>query len=248
MKLDEVILRDTRANQPAAADTPAGALYYVTDEEALERNSGSAWQSVSAAGSFYGSPFTAPVDGDFAWTNQGGASVTAASDGSILLSAPATAGDSLRIRRQAAPSTPYTLTVYIQPLTGDQGASGSTFGIGFRQNSDGKLHVLMCDMNYSGGSIYSTKFTNETTFSAAYSSSTYAALNISPQQSPIRWLRITDNGTNRLTYWSLDGHTWTQLTTVGRTDFLTADQILFFANSADASIAATIRLWSWLES
>ena len=50
MKLEEVILRDTRANQPAAASTPIGAVYYVTDELVLERNSGSAWESISATG------------------------------------------------------------------------------------------------------------------------------------------------------------------------------------------------------
>ena len=50
MKLEEVILRDTRASQPAAASTPIGAVYFVTDETVLERNSGSAWESISATG------------------------------------------------------------------------------------------------------------------------------------------------------------------------------------------------------
>lgn len=49
--LAEVILRDTRANQPAAGSTPAGTLYYVTDESVMERCTGSAWEDVSAAGS-----------------------------------------------------------------------------------------------------------------------------------------------------------------------------------------------------
>ena len=44
-KLGEVILRDTRAAQPAAGIE--GRLYYVTDELVLERDSGSAWQSYS---------------------------------------------------------------------------------------------------------------------------------------------------------------------------------------------------------
>ena len=47
MLLEDVILRDTRANQPAAASTTVGALYYVTDESKLERNSGSAWESAA---------------------------------------------------------------------------------------------------------------------------------------------------------------------------------------------------------
>lgn len=49
----ELILRDTRANQPAAASTPPGALYYVTDENVMERNKDdqSAWEDVSAVAS-----------------------------------------------------------------------------------------------------------------------------------------------------------------------------------------------------
>lgn len=47
--LQDVILRDTRAAQPAATAVSEGALYFVTDELVLERSSGSAWESVSPA-------------------------------------------------------------------------------------------------------------------------------------------------------------------------------------------------------
>jgi hypothetical protein len=50
-KLEEVILRDTRANQPAAGDVAAGTIYYVTDENVTERSSGSAWEDISDASS-----------------------------------------------------------------------------------------------------------------------------------------------------------------------------------------------------
>lgn len=46
-----IIMRDTRANQPAATAVAAGTIYYVTDELVTERSSGSAWQSISDAGS-----------------------------------------------------------------------------------------------------------------------------------------------------------------------------------------------------
>lgn len=49
MNLEDVILRNTRANQPGAATVPAGTLYYVTDESVLERSTGAAWQSYSGA-------------------------------------------------------------------------------------------------------------------------------------------------------------------------------------------------------
>jgi hypothetical protein len=49
--LQNVILRGTRANQPAATAVSAGALYYVTDEFLTERSTGSAWESYSGSAS-----------------------------------------------------------------------------------------------------------------------------------------------------------------------------------------------------
>ena len=46
--LEDVIMRDTRANQPAAG--APGRLYFVTDENVTERDNGSAWESFGAAG------------------------------------------------------------------------------------------------------------------------------------------------------------------------------------------------------
>lgn len=48
-RLQDVIKRGTRANQPAATAVSTGTLYYVTDEEVLERSSGSAWEEYSGA-------------------------------------------------------------------------------------------------------------------------------------------------------------------------------------------------------
>ena len=42
--------RGTRADQPAATTVLAGTIYYVTDEGALERSTGAAWESYSSSG------------------------------------------------------------------------------------------------------------------------------------------------------------------------------------------------------
>jgi hypothetical protein len=47
MKLEEVILRDDRASQPAANAVAAGTLYYVTDEAVIERSDGASWEEFS---------------------------------------------------------------------------------------------------------------------------------------------------------------------------------------------------------
>ena len=44
---EDLILRDTRANQPVAYP---GRLYYVTDEQVTERDNGSVWQGWSDGG------------------------------------------------------------------------------------------------------------------------------------------------------------------------------------------------------
>lgn len=51
-KLEDVILQDTRANQPAANTVAVGTLYGVTDEDnIIERSDGAAWQAYSPTGS-----------------------------------------------------------------------------------------------------------------------------------------------------------------------------------------------------
>lgn len=49
-RLQDVILRGTRASQPAASAVSIGALYYVTDETKTERSNGTAWQDCTDGG------------------------------------------------------------------------------------------------------------------------------------------------------------------------------------------------------
>lgn len=78
MKLEAVILRGTRASQPAATTVPVGTLYGVTDEaNIVERSSGSAWQaySPSAAGAGNGT-IGITIDG-------GGSAITTGTKGYV---------------------------------------------------------------------------------------------------------------------------------------------------------------------
>src|SRR4030095_10686131 len=55
--LDDVILRGTRAAQPAATAVVPGTLYGVTDEgNALERSTGSVWEAYAPSGGGGGVP------------------------------------------------------------------------------------------------------------------------------------------------------------------------------------------------
>jgi hypothetical protein len=49
MRFPDLIARGTRAAQPAATAVSEGALYYVTDENKLERGNGATWDAFSGA-------------------------------------------------------------------------------------------------------------------------------------------------------------------------------------------------------
>ena len=57
MRLKDVILRGTRAAQPAATTVPIGTIYFITDEFKTERSTGAAWESITDGGSSSGTNF-----------------------------------------------------------------------------------------------------------------------------------------------------------------------------------------------
>jgi hypothetical protein len=123
----------------------------------------------------------------------------------------------------------------------------SRWGLVVRQSSDGKIITFGPNAAaFPPGSVNVSvhKWTSATVFSATYSGSEI------PIYGLVHWLRFTDNGTNRIFYHSHDGQTWVQHHSVGRTDFLTADQVGFFVSDYTTSVAmgGCAHLLSWTES
>lgn len=228
-----IIKSDTYANLPAA--TKAGRLYLPTDSHYLMRDTG-------AAQAHWGPIFnlTPPVSDDFAWINQGDASIVT-TYGGVYLHAPRNASLNHRIRKKAAPATPWTISVYIQPMIPwPQNYMGC--GLVFRQSSDGKLQTLEMVYTSSILRLATRKFNSATAYSADYKlqSITY----------PLNWLQISDNGTNRYCRVSIDGKNWIEFHSIGRTDFLTADEVGFFVapESAGVTMPVGMMLLSWAQS
>ena len=192
------------------------------------------------------SDFTAPpAVATWTWVNQGGATATdqtAIFIGSkkvsgITLEAPSDAGPNLRILKKAAPSTPYTITLaYLFNFRGVNYYSG---GFCWRQSSDGK--VITADFEYSNGyGIFISKWNSPTSFNSTY-------VSFASTQSLV-WLRCQDNGTNRIVSCSLDGLTWVVLSTVGRTDFMTANEIGFYVNTQNnGGFSSILSLVHWVQ-
>lgn len=228
------VIWDTYANRPTVG--AAGRLHLTTDNPTGAYDDGSTWKLFGLV-----SKFTTPIDSQFAWVNQGGATLTTSQDG-ITISAPTNSGDNLRIRKKAAPATPYTITAFVVINTYPQNYTG--VGLCFRESSSGKLHTF--GPIYSGN-LYlgSTKWNSVTSFGGDYSNQG----NYSPAEimRGVGWLRIGDDGTNRKCWNSSDGKNWFEYHSVSRTDFITANEVGFFVNINNSTYPGNITLLSWKE-
>lgn len=217
----------------------AGRVLFPSNGFQIYRDTGS---SLAPWGPIF--PFTLPVDGDYAWINQGDASVDT-TYGGISLVAPGNASINGRVRKKSKTGS-YTITLAFQSclLFSPQRA-----GFCWRQSSDGKLIYFCIEINNGAGNgpyrLAVHKFTSATVFSATYTT-TDGGPTISTCPT---FLQVQDNGTNRICRVSSDGQTWTQVHTVGRTDFLTADEVGFFVDpAATTESALSLTLLHWLES
>lgn len=175
-------------------------------------------------------PLTQPSTSGFAWTNQGSATAIA-TKGALYLETPGNAsGNALRVYTKTAPSVPYTITIAFMLNVFSAAASGSLgAGLCFRQSSDGKLSTAAIEYGTgttaaAADNVQSRKWTNATTYSADYFNVSFA----NAARGTMFWLRIADDNTSRICYISSDGQSWNVFHTVGRTDFLTANEVGFF--------------------
>jgi hypothetical protein len=225
----------TSAYASPPASPASGDLWLPSDSYVALRYSGSVWMPWGPI-----VPLKMPVDGDFAWINQGGASVTALSTGGIRM--VGTTGTAIRIRKKAAPSPPYTVTALF--LNACASTNYLKFGLCWRQSSDGKL-VLMTAV-YNGGWKVQASKSADTAFTgfADYVAATAVA---DGYVSRGIYLRLEDDNTNRKCYYSFDGLKWTLFHSVGRTDYLTADEVGFWCDGTSSGTAPDFTVLSWKE-
>jgi len=222
----------TAAYSSRQSAAKAGRLFFPSDSFYIERDTGSAWASW---GPLY--PFTAPVDGDFSWVNQGGASVST-THGGINMSVPADASRNFRIRKKTAPSPPYKVTAWFSVAI-FPGTTNATLVFGFRQSSDGKLACI----GVLQSSMVSQKNTSATVFSANYINPSYNSEYTLRQMC----IRIADDNTNRVISLSNNGQDFLAFHSVGRTDFLTADAVFWGGDAESSSAGMEVTLMSWKE-
>lgn len=197
---------------------------------------GSAWEY-----HFVGRNITRPDDSGFAWVNQGGAA-TSSANGGVLLTAPSSGSQSMRIRKKAAPSTPYTITASF--LSGLIGSNYCSFSLGWRESGSGKLQHLRFIYNSSNNG-WSLDLVNSSGATADVAATTYMPIGHIPF--PLD-LKINDNGTNRISSFRLPGGDWVQYDSRSRTDYITPDEVFWSVDNRISTVAVGATLISWLQS
>ncbi len=186
---------------------------------------------------------TPPVNGDFAWVNQDSASVDTLGGAVHLLVPVADAGE-WHIRKKAIPGSTYTITIAV--LLDPMLQSNDQFGFFFRQSSDGKLAGISLQWVSAVSQLSALKYSG---VSAGSFGGFYAGPFGPSPHGPLWFFQLSDTGTDRICRYSSDGLHWRVLHSVGRTDYLTADEVGFAINMNTASSAFDygVTILSWVE-
>ena len=182
-----------------------------------------------------------PVNGDFAWLNQGGAS-TDDTYGPLYLTAPG-ATVNIRGREKNAPATPYTITGVM--MSGAMTKTNySTYGVYFRETGSSKLETF----EWRGfDSADRNLRVSQWTGPAAWSSTPSGNLHWLYQH-PM-FFQFEDDGTNLVYRTSVNGQVWDDFYTQLRGAWFTTapDKVGFFINHANANSEGAVLLLSWKE-
>jgi len=217
------ILTGTFAALPA---TPSGStVYYFSDSPYTHAvYEGGAWKYF--VGGFRCIP---PVDSDFAWANQGTATV-AGTWGGVYLDVPPVSGQNIRVRKKAAPATPYTISVaFVANLPA---VNFSTVHLGFRKSDDGQIKHL----RYGWFNAWHMDRATGTPTSDAGAGATIDPWDL---YRPVH-LRISDDGTNIVYSWSHDGRVWFTVVSEARAFAFTPNEIFWGVDNRYAAGSHTV--------
>jgi hypothetical protein len=216
------------------ASPAVGDLYVVTDGWWTEEYTGSAWAP-------YGPrvPLTDPLLRTWAWFNQGTATVDT-SRGAVILQAPGSSGNQVRGYEESFGAGTYTVTMGFLPalIAGGQ-APGA--GLLLRDSVGGKFIFFFMMDNNTTPTIRIDQWNSAGSFSAQ-------AFAVSGQVATgpgLHWLRVQDNGTNRLYSVSADGVTWAQVYSEARTTWCTPDRRGPGIYAQNSTYPQTLTVLSW---
>lgn len=172
-------------------------------------------------------------------------------NGAISLSHPddAAANGDYQFYHQTQPSTPYSFTGKFIHLSGNAvNTDNSRAGIGVRESTDNDYATIEITATGPGNYIWQSQLWTDnatpstsygTTAPVVYVSATDGVIFPSLDSAPVFYACINNDGVNRTTNYSLDGITWTQVSTETFDENLTPDQLVFGNNSDNGGVQLT---------
>lgn len=194
--------------------------------------------SAPAALSLPIAPFTTPPDdATLTWGNQGSATATEG-DRSLLMSVVNGSSEVLRTLHKATPGTPWALTVAFQFIAGALTTSAYC-GLVFRESAGGTTHAFRYQNDGAYGSVKHDAAGAGLAFYSGFPTTAVVVPYV------CHWMRIEDNGTNRICSLSPDGVEFWTFHSIGRTDYLTANQAgICIGGNNSARVAMRVLSWS----
>jgi len=215
-------------------DSPTeGELWLPSDAPYILRRGASAWNRYGPIMPLFP---PCPAIASLTWVNQDGATATETNGELYMSHAKDSANELYLLVKALDHSDNYQITVAVQP---DFVAQYHRVGIALRNDTDGKIHgtLLMCRGSYVQACAH--KWNNATSWNNSYVERT---IPIAPL-----FLRVRDDGTNRISYYSLDGVHFTEYHSVSRTDFVTPTQCGFLIAAENGTYPVAARFLSWKE-
>lgn len=237
------------SSRPSAGN--AGALYFSQDNDTLYRDNGSSWDKIRIGGDSCDAMGDVPSSGWTAVNMQSGASFSADKD-AMLFTVPSTgSADTWQYQYRSYPTPPFTLTAEIETLfkantitANTQAAFGLLVDDGTKLIEFGAKWVNLSSLSTpwlaNGWSVGGWKWNSTTAYNGAYSN--FWPLNFIGAKP--KWFRLTDDATNLIWQYSLNGIDWATVITEARTAFLTPSRIGLAATNYTGN-AAVIRVRSW---
>lgn len=230
----------SRASTPSAGN--GGNLQFDSDSPYLQLDNGSIWLQYALKSP----PLTEPSSGSFTLVGAGSQITT---NGGIYLYGSTSLSNAFGILKKSAPATPYTVTAALLNNMPPFSAGLCSCGLLFRDSASGKYvcfeHIYtttnglaMAVENYSATNTYNATLAGGDNYPGT----------------GLIWMRIQDDGTDRIYSLSINGVHWTQYYKETRTNYLTANEVGFFINPLLGSGGSTTRqpvggvhLLHWLE-
>lgn len=240
-------MRGTYASRPTVA--LEGTTYYCTDSPIYFIYTGGAWTQQGPTFALTAPPAVSA----FTQRNAGGRTTTWSDyRGGILGTlSDGTSAEDLRTLCKSAPAAPYTITVHMLPLLG--AAQYPLMGLCWRNSTSGNVEIF----GLFGSSVTNVLYMNHRKVTAS-NNGTSPTYTLSTTGDALAdhmglgagvWLQISDDNTNRIMRYSVDGQNYRTYTAVTRTTFMTPDEVgIYIGNGPGSNTLATCLFTSWVQS